>query len=155
MKLVAQELVIDAPVAEVYRLLVDPELFVQWMAVEATLDPRPGGTVAWTHANGDRCAGEYVEVVPERRVVFTYGWERAEVGIPPGSTTVEIELEPAGEGTRLRLVHRGLDDAAAEGHDGGWRHFLGRLKQRAEGEDPGPDPFADRRAPSAEERRSP
>ena len=73
-------------------MLTDPALFVQWMADDATLDPRPGGVVRWTHANGDTCSGEYVELVPARRVVFTYGWERADVEIPPGSTTVEIDL---------------------------------------------------------------
>ena len=44
------------------------------MAEEATLDPRPGGVVRWAHANGDTCRGEFVELVPDRRVVFSYGW---------------------------------------------------------------------------------
>ena len=60
-----------------YRADLQP--FVQWMADDATLDPRPGGVVRWTHASGDTCAGEYVELVPARRVVFTYGWERGGV----------------------------------------------------------------------------
>ena len=57
MKLVAQELTIHAPAELLYELLTDPELFVQWMADEATLDPRPDGVVRWTHANGDTCSG--------------------------------------------------------------------------------------------------
>jgi len=36
-----------------------------------------------------RASSTIVGLVPARRVVFTYGWERAEVAIPPGSTTVE------------------------------------------------------------------
>lgn len=92
MKLVVQEMSVRAPAHLVYAMLTEPTLFVQWMAVDATLDPRPGGIVRWTHANGDTCAGRYVELVPGRRVVFTYGWERADVEIPPGSTTVEIEI---------------------------------------------------------------
>jgi uncharacterized protein YndB with AHSA1/START domain len=155
-KLVAQELVIRAPAEELYGLLVDPELFVQWMADDATLDPVPGGTIRWTHANGDTCSGTYVELVPGRRVVFTYGWERSEVQIPPGSTTVEIDLLPQPDGaTVLRLVHRGLDELAAEAHAGGWTHYLARLRSAAEGHAPGPDPFADRRVPTPEELTKP
>jgi uncharacterized protein YndB with AHSA1/START domain len=156
MKLVAQELVVNAPAAQLYELLVDPELFVQWMADDATLDPVPGGRIRWTHANGDTCSGTYVELVPGRRVVFTYGWERADVEIPPGSTTVEIDLHPRDDGTTLlKLVHRGLDDLAADAHDGGWRHYLDRLRAAAEGHPPGPDPFADRRVPTAQELAGP
>ena len=152
MKLGAQQVVVDAPAEVVYELLVDPEGFVTWMAEEAVLDARAGGAIRWTHANGDTCSGTYVELVPPRRVVFTYGWERAEVGIPPGSTTVEIDLEPRPDGTTvLTLVHRGLDDLAADAHAGGWAHYLDRLRRAAAGDPPGPDPFADRRVPTPEE----
>ena len=82
-KLVAQELVIHTPADQLYELLVDPELFIQWMAEDADARPIPGGTIRWTHANGDTCSGTYVELVPGRRVVFTYGWERAEVRSHP------------------------------------------------------------------------
>jgi uncharacterized protein YndB with AHSA1/START domain len=147
-KLVVQELVIDAPAADIYRMLVEPDLFVQWMATDATLDPVVGGTVRWTHANGDTCSGRYLELVPDRRIVFTYGWERTEVGIPPGSTTVEIDLVAHGTATTLlKLVHRGLGPAAAA-HHGGWIHYLDRLRTCAQGESPGPDLLADRRVPS-------
>lgn len=44
MKLAVQELTIAAPIEEVFALLVDPELFVCWMAEEATLDTVPGGS---------------------------------------------------------------------------------------------------------------
>ena len=54
---------------------------------------------------------------PTRRVVFTYGWERAEVQIPPGSTTVEIRSVTQADGaTLVTLVHRGLGDRAAHAH---------------------------------------
>jgi uncharacterized protein YndB with AHSA1/START domain len=156
MKLVTQRLVIGAPPADVYEMLVDPELFVQWMAVDATLDPTPGGRIRWTHANGDTCSGTYVELVPHRRVVFTYGWERPDVQIPPGSTTVAFDLAPRPDGTtELTLVHSGLDDLAADAHAGGWAHYLARLRAAAEGQPPGPDPFADRRVPTSEELANP
>ena len=47
MKLVVQEMSVRAPAHLVYQMLTDPTLFVQWMAVDATLDPRAGGIVRW------------------------------------------------------------------------------------------------------------
>ncbi len=76
--------------------------------------------------------------------MFTYGWERADVAIPPGSTTVEIDLTATAEASDVvRLVHRGLDDLAAGAHAGGWTHYLDRLRRRAEGSILGTDPFGD------------
>ena len=152
MKLAVQRVVINAPADEVFAHFVDPELFGLWMAEGATLDPKPGGTVRWTHPNGDTVSGRYVEVDPPRRIVFTYGWERAEVQIPPGSTTVEIDVVAQDDGaTLVTLVHRGLEDRAADAHSGGWVHYLDRLRRTAEGEHVGPDPWADRRVPTPED----
>ncbi len=148
MKLVDKMIVIAAPPGEVYALLTDAELLVEWMAPTARLDPRPGGEVTWTHRNGDTVRGEFVELVPDRRVVFTYGWDRADVGVPPGSTVVEITLRPVAAGTELRLVHRGLEGPMADAHAGGWGNYLGRLAARAEGRDPGADPLAGERVPT-------
>ena len=72
------------------------------------------------------CSGRCRELVPGRRVVFTWGWEGNE-HVPPGSSTVEIDLEPAGSGTRLHLVHRGLPVPAIARHAEGWDFFLPRL----------------------------
>ena len=99
--------------------------------------------------NGDSVIGTFVELVPARRVVFTYGWDRADVEIPPGSTTVEIDLRPSGAGTELHLVHRGLSVPMADAHAGGWANYLGRLGAVAEGRYPGPDRLAGERVPSA------
>ena len=149
MKLVEQVVDIDATPMEVYDHFVDPGRFTRWMAPTATLDPRPGGTIRWTHANGDSCEGSFVELLPARRIVFTYGWDRPDVEVPPGSTTVEIVLEPIASGTRLRLTHRGLTGPMADAHSGGWTNYLTRLAATASGRDPGPDLLADERVPSA------
>jgi len=61
--------------------------------------------------------------------------------LPPGSSTVEVTLEPDGEATIVRLRHRGLPDEPSAGlHEKGWHHYLGRLKVAGAGADPGPDP---------------
>ena len=134
---------------DVYELLTDAELLVEWMAPMAQVDRRVGGAITWTHANEDTVAGTFLELVPYRRIVFTYGWDRAEVGVPPGSTTVEIELRPQDGGTELHLIHRGLTAQLADAHNGGRANYLERLTAVAEGRDPGPDVLADQRVPSA------
>ena len=151
MKLVERQIFIAASPARIYELLTDADLLVEWMAPLAELDPTPGGALCWTHVNGDSVIGTFVELVPARRIVFTFGWDRADVGIAPGSTTVEIDLRPRGEGTELRLVHRGLAGPMADAHRGGWVNYLDRLAAVAEGRDPGPDPFAAERVPAARE----
>jgi uncharacterized protein YndB with AHSA1/START domain len=82
---------------------------LRWMGIQAEIDPRPGGVHRLGPNGRDVIRGEYVEVVPDRRVVFTWGWENPSEGmaaVPTGSTRVEIDLEPHGKGTRVRLAHR-------------------------------------------------
>ena len=81
--------------------------------------------------------------------MFTYGWEREDVAIPLGSTTVEITLRPFDGGTQLHLVHRGLPGPMVDPHTGGWQNYLHRLQAVAEQRDPGPDPLAGQRVPPA------
>jgi uncharacterized protein YndB with AHSA1/START domain len=149
MKLVDKHIFISASPARVYEFLTDADLLMEWMAPRAEVDPTPGGRLTWTHHNGDSVIGAFVELVPGRRVVFTFGWDRADVGVPPASTTVEITLRPRDGGTELRLVHRGLAGPMADAHGGGWDNYLGRLGAVAERRDPGPDPLARERVPSA------
>ena len=109
---VVVEVEIGAPSQVVWGLLTDPRELVRWLGISATLDPRPGGTFRFQLFEGQFCAGRYLEVVEPRRVVFTWGWEDPAIPLPPGSTTVAIDLEPLGdERTLLRLTHDGLEAA--------------------------------------------
>jgi hypothetical protein len=65
------------------------------------------------------------------------GWERTDIGVPPESTVVEIDLRPTATGTELRLVHRGLDGPMADSQAGGKVNYLTRLATRAERGDAG------------------
>jgi hypothetical protein len=49
------------------------------------------------------------------------------------------------------VVYRGLDGPMAGAHEGGWQHYLDRLRRAAVGDDPGPDPFASVRVPTPAE----
>jgi uncharacterized protein YndB with AHSA1/START domain len=134
-----REIVIDAAPETIWPFLTDPAKHVQWNGTAAELDPRPGGTYRVLVAGQFPSAGEYVEVVPLEKVVFTFGWDQDGHPIPAGSTTVEISLHPEGDKTRVRLVHRGLPEDAVTDHTHGWDHYLGRLATAAAGGDPGPD----------------
>ncbi len=71
--------------------------------------------------------GEFVEVVPPQRVVFTWGWEDPSNPIRPGTSTVEVALIPDGDGTIVRLIHRDLPPEAVPRHAEGWDLYLPRL----------------------------
>ena len=140
---VQREVRIAARPETVFAFFVDPAKMVLWKGSQAELDPRPGGVYRVHVLPGNVARGEYVEVVPHRRVVFTWGWEGENSPLAPGASTVEVTLEPDGDGTIVRLVHRGLATDEARGlHATGWEHFLPRLQVAASGGDPGPDPWA-------------
>jgi uncharacterized protein YndB with AHSA1/START domain len=84
-------------------------------------------------------AGRFVEVVPNEKVVFTFGWDEPDHPIPAGSTTMTITLIPEGDKTRVQLVHSGLPADAVSDHTKGWDHYLSRLATAASGGVPGPD----------------
>lgn len=128
--MIEQTLRIDARPETVWRYWTDPVRMAQWWGAAADLDPRPGGVyVVEMEPGGPLMRGEYVELVPHERLVFSFGWDPTDTGpvVPPGSSRVEITLEPDGPGTVLTLRHTGLPAAAGEEHDRGWAHFLGRL----------------------------
>jgi uncharacterized protein YndB with AHSA1/START domain len=135
-KVIERVITIDAPPETVFRLLTDPVQYVRWKGKLAELEPRPGGKYRIEFpSTKDIAAGKYVEVIPNRRVVFTWGWEGNDA-VPPGSSTVEIDLTPFGTGTRLRLVHRGLPQEAIASHTEGWDYFLPRLEDVGAGRPP-------------------
>jgi uncharacterized protein YndB with AHSA1/START domain len=134
-----QEVVIVASPATIFPFLVDPEQHVRWMGTEADIDARVGGTHRLLVGGKHPALGEFVEVVPDERVVFTFGWDEPDHPIPARSTEVEITLIPDGDKTRVRLVHRGLPDDAISDHSSGWGHYLERLSTVVGGGDPGPD----------------
>ncbi|MGE3844462.1 MAG: SRPBCC domain-containing protein [Vicinamibacterales bacterium] len=138
---VEREIRIAARPEVVFQYFVDPVKMIEWKGVDAALDARPGGVYRVNVTGREIAVGEYVEVVPYERIVFTWGWEPGH-DIPPGSTTVEVTLTPDGDGTILRLRHSGLTGEAIMQHTVGWDHFLPRLAEAASGGNPGPDPWA-------------
>ena len=140
---VEREIRIAASPDRVFPFFTDADKIVQWKGVSAEADPRPGGIYRVNVTGRDIARGRFVEVVPNTRVVFTWGWEGPDQPLAPGSSTVEVTLIADGGGTIVRLRHSGLTSVESrESHAHGWEHFLARLTVVGNGGDPGPDPWA-------------
>jgi uncharacterized protein YndB with AHSA1/START domain len=131
---------IAAPPSAVYRYLTESALWSRWQGEAADLDPTPGGRFEVRMAEGQVVSGTFVEVRAGSRVVVTWGWQ-GHPRMPAGTTTVEFELIPDGDGTLVRLRHHGLPPEDVPIHEQGWMVFLPRLETAATGGDPGPNPI--------------
>ena len=121
------EVAVRAPAADVYAMFTDPAKLVRWIGIRALLEPRPGGQFRFELMQGEFCSGRYLELVPGRRVVFTWGWESGALPVAPGSSTVEVDLDERDGVTHVRLTHRGLDGPMRAMHREGWQRYLARL----------------------------
>jgi|SRR5215813_7432900 len=131
---IERETFIALPPEEVFRYLVEPTLMARWIGLSHDLDPQPGGRFRVEVSGGNIASGHYVEVVPPRRVVFTWGWESQDADLsilPPGFSLVEIELKAKGRGTLLRLRHSRLPSGLAGLHGERWSFYLANLQEKA------------------------
>ena len=87
------ETVVPASPEETWEAITDPERMGEWFADDAEVDLRPGGDLTI----GER-SGFVEEVAEPSRFVFWWAAEGEE------SSRVEIELEPAVAGTRVRVI---------------------------------------------------
>ena len=72
------------------------------------------------------CAGIYREVVPNRKLVFTWCWPNT---TPDRVSQVTILFKPAGGGTDLEFRHEQFfDEAARDRHKGGWSGTFDKLE---------------------------
>jgi uncharacterized protein YndB with AHSA1/START domain len=139
-KLEKPSLVIDRhyPVTpeKVWRAWTDPQALAKWWgpggpeAVSlAELDLRAGGRfrIIFGGAQGTdhECTGVYREVVPNRKLVFSWCWPRT---TPDRVSQITILLKPAGGGTDLKFLHEQFfDEAARDGHQRGWTESFAKL----------------------------
>jgi uncharacterized protein YndB with AHSA1/START domain len=142
---IEREVRVAAPADAIFRCFTDRERVVRWLAVAATLDPRPGGVFRVSCPNElHAIEGEYVELSPPRRLVFTWGWKSMYgEAVAPASSTVEVELASEDGATVVRVRHRGLPAEVRSFHEMAWAHYLPRLATAAAGGDPGGDLWAD------------
>ncbi|NRQ39861.1 SRPBCC domain-containing protein [Nonomuraea sp. NN258] len=131
---IERSLRIQARPETVWRFFTDPERLARWWGT-AELDAREGGSLRVSMHEGPRpvMRGEFVELVPHERIVFTFGWEDTPGApdIPPGSSLVEITLTADGDGTVLAVRHSGLPPSLGDETGAGWSHLLDVLADAA------------------------
>ena len=94
---VTREIVLPAPVEEVWAALTEPERLEEWFANDVELDAAEGGEGSFRWDDGEERHAVVEEAVPGRRFAFT--WDDGHVA---------IELEEVEEGTRV-VVTETLD----------------------------------------------
>jgi len=100
------------------------------MGSHATLEPVPGGAYRVSVRDGVEAVGEFLEIDPPHRLVFTLGWTHGHA-VAPGSTRVVVTLQEEDGGTRVVLRHHDLPTQEyVDLHLSGWQLYLGRLRTR-------------------------
>ncbi len=127
----------DAPRTLVFAAFTDPEHALNWWgprdfpATHLEMDLRPGG--AWrgclTSPEDGRVlwqGGVFREIVPPRRLVFTFAWdEEGERGL---ETLVTIEFAEQGGKTLMTFRQAPFQsDGERDGHGYGWTSTFDRL----------------------------
>ena len=127
------------PVApeKVWRAWTDPKAIARWwgpggpeMVSVVEVDVRVGGRFRMVFGGPEgrehECAGIYREVVPNRKLVFTWCWPNT---TPDRVSQVTILFKPAGGGTDLEFRHEQFfDEAARDRHKGGWSGTFDKLE---------------------------
>ena len=133
------------PVApeKVWRAWTDPQALKGWFgpggpqAVSvADVDLRVGGrfrlVFGGPQGNEHEAAGVYEEVVPNRKLVFSWCWPRT---TPDRVSQITILLRAEGGGTDMEFRHEQFfDEAARDGHQRGWSETFIKLEQFLTGE---------------------
>ena len=126
---------IDAPPQRVYDAWLIPQNASKWLfatptghMIKAEIDAHAGGRFLFIdRREGENVehAGEYLELVPGRRVVFTFMVPK----YSKESTTVRVEISPRGKGSKVVLTHEGvLPERSAKTMEG-WMKILEGLAQ--------------------------
>lgn len=138
---VEREIIVAAPVERVWAVLTEPQHIGQWFGSRAELVPHVGGDGLLEFEGYGAFKISVVRFDPPRH--FSYRWanKAGDEAVPGLSTLVEFTLEPAGEGTKLRVVESDfetlpLTDVEREQeiaeHIEGWREELDELRVYAE-----------------------
>lgn len=126
--------VFNAPPDRVFAAWTDTAQLAEWYGPEGMKaeifanDLTVGGqySLVMKSAEGEyHLSGEYEEIEPPRKLVFTWKWKTSDE-----TTRVTIELRPEGDGTHLRLTHTGFAEAEqTSSHNQGWSSSLNDLER--------------------------
>lgn len=121
----------DAPAEAVFDAWLSPEVLRRWWPAGADwetpvaeVDPRVGGGLRLVMRSPDGeefgGSGEYLEITPPKRLVFTWTWDGHEGH--RGTQRIEIDFNQRPDGTTtVVLINRGLpDEESRRSHREGW-----------------------------------
>ena len=123
---------------KVWRAWTDAEAVKKWWGPGpgepvslAELDVRAGGRFRIVFGGADgkmhECAGVYQEVVPNRKLVFTWTWPNT---TPERESLVTIVFRASGKGTDIDFKHEQLfDEKVRDDHQRGWSSLLDKLAE--------------------------
>ena len=142
----------DAPANLVWQMWTQPDHFKKWYGPQgftvpvAEMELRVGGRRLICMASPDGSmkmwtTGEYVEIVPNERLVYTESpadengnvVSPSAMGMPDGyptTTEVTVLLEELGGSTKMVMTHAGVP--AGSGADGGWNQAFDKLADHIE-----------------------
>jgi uncharacterized protein YndB with AHSA1/START domain len=128
---------LNASPERVYSAWTEADKIARWFGpavvlqdtVKATMDVRVGGRfqVSFNSEGGDyhQVGGVYREVIPNRKLVFSWAWYTT----PERESLVTVTIAPEGEHTLLTLHHAQLfDETTKTGHTRGWTGSLDKLE---------------------------
>ena len=127
-----------------YKAFITPEALVKWLPPNGftgkvdKMDARVGGSyhmsfTNFTTGSSHSFGGEYLELVPGKRIVHTDRFDQGLVG----TMTVTIEIKKVMVGAELHVTQEGVPDAIpAEACYLGWGESLDLLKMLVEPEIP-------------------
>jgi uncharacterized protein YndB with AHSA1/START domain len=125
----------NAPREKVFAAWTEPQHLNRWFAptdefeVSADVDLRTGGKyrIEMKHSSGHvhTAIGEYREITPPERLIYTWGWLEDEI---IRGTLVTIEFRDLGASTEVVLTHELFPDAEwRDKHNQGWTGCMARL----------------------------
>ena len=133
--------VLKAPPERVYRAFVEPDAVAKWLPPDGFTctvhhqDARVGGTFRmsfrnFTTGNGHSFGGEYLELVPDRKIRYTDRFDDPNL---PGEMITTIELRAVACGTELHVVQEGIPEVIpTEMCHLGWQESLDQLRRLVE-----------------------
>jgi uncharacterized protein YndB with AHSA1/START domain len=139
---IEKEIVIDAPIDVVWRVITEPDQIQQWFSVEAELDRRVGGTGRLRFESGESAYLQVETFEPPERFAYRWLHEEGTRARPGNSTLVEFILTADGPRTRVRVVESGFDQLAGsdeakakivEEHTEGWHVITEQLREHGSG----------------------
>ena len=137
---IEREIHIEASPEVVFEVVSSPQHLREWWPDEAELPAVPGGAGRIRFGDVERGGAwvqfTVVDAVPPHRFSFRWTHAEGETAAVGNSLLVVFELEPAGDGTLLRMTESGFremgwDDALLEQQYGehvtGWAYYLPRI----------------------------